>query len=82
MGVDHRRLNAPMAQELLHRTDIVAGQKEVGGERVAEGVAGGRLDDPRFPHRSLEGTLNPPLRLGQEDCRRSGSRGRAAEDLR
>jgi ribosomal protein S5 len=34
MGVDHRRLDTPVAQQLLHCTDIVAGLKEVGSATI------------------------------------------------
>jgi len=33
MGVDHRGLHAPVAEELLHRPNIVAIHQQVRGER-------------------------------------------------
>jgi hypothetical protein len=39
VGVDHRRLDSPMAEKLLHGADVVAGLEQVGGERMAKRVA-------------------------------------------
>jgi len=47
VGVDHGRLHVFVSQQLLHGADVVAGFKEVGGEGVAESVAGDALVDPR-----------------------------------
>jgi len=35
MGVDHRRLDTAVAQQLLHRSDVVAGDQQVSREGVA-----------------------------------------------
>lgn len=34
MGINHRRLDVVMAQEFLHRADIVASFEQVSGKRV------------------------------------------------
>jgi hypothetical protein len=46
VGVDHRDLDTPVAQELLDRADVVAVHQEVGRKGVTEGVAGGQLTRP------------------------------------
>lgn len=45
MGVDHGRPHAPVAEKLLNGADVVAVLQQMGGERVAEGMAGGALCD-------------------------------------
>ena len=40
VGIDHCRGHVAVAEELLHRADVVAALRKVGGEGVAEGVAG------------------------------------------
>ncbi len=40
MGVDHRRLDIPVAEELLDGPDVVAAAEEMGGEAVAKTVNG------------------------------------------
>ncbi len=52
MGINHRRLDVTVAEEFLHRPDIVAALDEVGRERVAEGVAGSALGDACLDHGS------------------------------
>lgn len=58
MGVDHRGLDAGMAQELLHRPDVVAVLQQMSGEAVAE--RGGRCSflvsrlANGVPHRFLD----------------------------
>ena len=58
MGVDHRRADVPVAQQLLDGANVVAVLPQVGGERVPEGVARGGLGDPgaadRLLHRPLK----------------------------
>jgi hypothetical protein len=61
VGVDHRRLDAPVAQQLLYGPDVVAGNQQVGREGMAKSVAGRGLDDARFPHCRMEGPLDPSL---------------------
>ena len=43
MGINHCGLDIAMAQELLHRSDIVASFEQVNGEGMPEGVASGPL---------------------------------------
>jgi len=57
MSVDHGRLDIFVAQELLHRPDVVAAFKKMGCERMPERVASGSFYQTRpsdsFPHRLL-----------------------------
>jgi len=61
VGVDHRRGYVAVAEELLHRADVVAPLQEVGGEEVAEGVAGDPLVEAGLSscilHRALHDAL-------------------------
>ncbi len=43
VGIDHGGGNVVMAEEFLHGADVGAGLESGGGERVAEGRAGGAL---------------------------------------
>ena len=43
--VDHRRRHVGVAEEFLHRADVVAALQHVRGERVAQRVAAHRLHD-------------------------------------
>lgn len=61
VGVDHGGLDAPMPQELLHGPDVVPTQQEMGGERMAQGVAGGVLGDAGLPGRVVKGPLHASL---------------------
>ena len=54
MGVDHRRLDVLVAEELLDGADVVSGHEQVGGERVAEGVTAGFLGDAGFADRGID----------------------------
>ena len=47
-----------MAKELLDGADVVASFEEVGGEGVAEGVAGGMLGDGCALNGGVEGALD------------------------
>ena len=47
VGVDHGGGHVAVAEELLDGADVGAVLQEVGGEGVAEGVAGGSLRDAR-----------------------------------
>jgi hypothetical protein len=53
VGVDHRRGNAAVAEELLHGADVVTAFQEVGGEGVAEGVIGDAFVEAGFSSRIL-----------------------------
>ena len=57
MSIDHRRFHVTMAQQLLHRSDVVAVLQQVPRKRMPEGMTTGRLRDS-----SLESShLNRPL---------------------
>jgi hypothetical protein len=69
--VDHRRLDAAVTQQLLHRADVVSVRQEVGGKRVSQRMAGRRLGQcgllDRSPERPLDRLLRqmmPALRTG------------------
>src|SRR5687768_4127323 len=47
VGIDHRRGDVPVAQELLHRSDVVSTLEQMSGKGMAEGVASHSLADPR-----------------------------------
>jgi hypothetical protein len=47
-----------VAEELLHGADVVARFEEVGGEAVAQRVAGRGLGDSRLLHRAPDGSLD------------------------
>ena len=57
MGVDHGGGDVAVAEELLDGADVVAAFEEVGGEGVAEGVAGDSFGEVRFGGRSFDGAL-------------------------
>jgi hypothetical protein len=50
VGVDHRRLDVLVAEEFLHRADVVAGFEQVRGKAVAEGVTTGGLGNAGQAH--------------------------------
>src|SRR5450432_3988469 len=56
--VDHRGLEVGMAQQLLHRADVVAILKQVGREAMAQRMATRRLADAGPAHSPLDGTLD------------------------
>ena len=73
MGVDRRRLDVLMAQELLDRADVVCAFQQVGAERMPERVASGAFGQTRRHDGIFDRFLNqrsvnvmPPLlaRLG------------------
>ncbi len=41
MGIDHRRFHVTMAQQLLHRSDVVAVLQQVRRKRMPEGMTTG-----------------------------------------
>lgn len=57
MCVDHRGLDAPVAEELLDGADVVSIFEQMGRERVAKGVAGNALGQPG----GLRGPSDGPL---------------------
>ena len=58
VGVLHRGADAGVAEEFLDRSDVVSVFQEMGGKRVAEGVAGRSFGDPGSGYGSLHGPLN------------------------
>ena len=57
MGVDHGRFEVLVAQQFLHRADVVAGLEQVRGEGMAEGV---RRDPLGRPHQAGSSASPPP----------------------
>ena len=57
MGVDHRRADIPVSQELLDRPDVIAVFEEMGGEGMAQGVRAGGLGDASLEPRLFHGPL-------------------------
>ena len=57
MGVDHRRADIRVAQQLLHGADIGAGLQQMRGKRMAQGMWRGRLGNVGILQRPLESTL-------------------------
>ena len=46
VGVDHRRLDVLVAEQLLNSADVVAGHQQMSGEGMPHGVAADPLVDP------------------------------------
>jgi hypothetical protein len=61
MGVDHGRLDAPVAEELLDRPDVIAIEQKVGRKAVPKRMAGGVLGDPGLSCRIVEDSLYASL---------------------
>ncbi len=61
MRIDHGRLYAAVAQDLLDRPDVVAALQKVGREGVAQGVAGGVLEDAGRTAGVVKGSLYAPF---------------------
>lgn len=57
VGVNLRRADVAVTEELLYGTDVRARLQQVGGERVAERMRRRRLRYPRRAHRPLECAL-------------------------
>ena len=57
VGVNHGRGDIFVAQELLHRSDVVTTFKKVRSKAMTERVATGSLWYARFSHRNLDGIL-------------------------
>ncbi len=49
VGIDHRRAHVAMAQQLLHRANVVACLEQMGRKRMAKGVARRPLGNARRP---------------------------------
>lgn len=58
MGVDHRRFDVAMAQQLLNCANVGAAFEQVHGEGVPEGVAGGPFGEPDLRHGVSHGFLH------------------------
>ena len=58
VGVDHGRLHAPMPEQFLDCPDAVPIHQQVRREGMPQGMAGGRLGDPRLLDRCPERTLD------------------------
>jgi len=54
VGIDHGRANVFVAEKLLHGTNIVAVFDEMGGEGVAEGVAGASFGEAGLGNGSFD----------------------------
>ena len=61
MRIDHCRLDALMAQDLLDRPDVVTALEEMRREGVPQGVAGRVLDHSGGPARVVKGPLEGSL---------------------
>jgi len=57
VSVNHGSLHIRVAEEFLHSPDIIPGFEEVGGERVAERMAGGVFGNTGSAHSLFEGPL-------------------------
>jgi len=61
VSINHRRFHILVSEQFLHRADIIAVLQQVGGEAVAESVAGDALVSPRLTGRSLDRLLQAAL---------------------
>ena len=58
MGVDHRRRHILVAEQFLHRADVVATCEQVRGKRMPQRMRRSRLDGARVAHRLSYSPLN------------------------
>ncbi len=58
MGIDHRGLNALMAEKFLNFPDIDASHEQVSSETVPQGMDGSVLHNPCFFNRLSYSVLN------------------------
>ena len=61
MGVDHRRLDVPVTQQLLDGSDVIPVGLHVGSEAVPEAVQGGGLGEAGLANGSFERWLDGSL---------------------
>ena len=61
VGVDHRRRDVAMAEQFLHRADVVSPLEQVRREGMAKAVTGHALVDSRCPCRIRDGPLDDGL---------------------
>src|SRR5262252_242604 len=62
MGVNHRRSDVFVTEQLLNRTNVIAVFKQMCGEAVSEGVAACRLSDSGCTDSQFDGVLKVFLR--------------------
>ncbi len=58
VGVDHCGPNAPVSEQFLHRSDVVAVLQKMGCKGVSERMAGRALREARSLHRAVDGSLH------------------------
>ncbi len=58
VGVDHGRLDVFVAEQFLDGADVVPGHQEVGGKRVAHGMAAGSFGNARSADGLFDGLLD------------------------
>ena len=61
MGIDHGGLEITMPQQLLNRSDIIIGLKQVTGKAVAKGMRRGPFGEFRSGDRFFDGLLKMRL---------------------
>jgi hypothetical protein len=61
VGVDHRRADIRVAEQLLNGSNVIAVLEQVGRKRMTEGVAADSLRDPGEPDGCGHGALNDGL---------------------
>ena len=61
VGIDHGRFDIFMAEELLDGADIVAGDQQMGGEAVPEGVAADLFADTSGARGGVDGFADDRL---------------------
>ena len=61
MGVDHRRRHILVAQQFLHRTDVVATFQQMGSERMSQSVRADQLGNAGAGRRPFHRPLYPLL---------------------
>lgn len=71
-GIDHGGIHISVAQQGLHRADVLTGAQQVRGEAVAEEVRGEPGRQPGLPHGRLDGALEN-TRLDSAAFRRATS---------
>ncbi len=59
MGIEHRRFDIAMAQQLLDGSNVIAAFEQVGGERMAERMARGSFRETGRRHGVSDSFLHP-----------------------
>jgi hypothetical protein len=57
VGVDHGRLHVRVAEEFLHRPDVIAGLEQMSRERMSQRMNATWLHDVSFPNRAFDRAL-------------------------